>query len=39
MQVASLDGERRLRLQSDGPYGALVHDLPRWTPVPGDTLR
>ena len=39
MEIASLDGERRLRLQTDGSYGALVHDLPRWTPAPGDTLR
>ena len=39
MEIASLDGERRLRLQSDGSYGALVHDLARWTPAPGDTLR
>ena len=39
MEIASLDGERRLRLQSDGSYGALVHDLPGWTPAPGDTLR
>lgn len=39
MEVASLEGERRLRLQSDRSYGALVHDLPRWTPAPGDTLQ
>ena len=39
MEITSLDGERRLRLQSDGSYGALVHDLPRWTPATGDTLR
>lgn len=39
MEISSLDGERRLRLQTDGSYGALVHDLPRWTPAPGETLR
>jgi hypothetical protein len=39
LEVASVDGERRLRLQTDASYGALVHDLPRWTPAPGDTLR
>lgn len=39
LEVASLEGERRLRLQADASYGALVHDLPRWTPGPGETLR
>lgn len=37
--IMPLDGRQVLRVQADGSYGNLVHELPHTVPAPGSRLR